>query len=79
MEDEYVIYRTAMVPSKVKGEFPDVVYIYLADSLHNPSYTKDIKEAYRIFEADEALETADLLGMQAGVLELKVRQFRKCK
>jgi hypothetical protein len=75
MEKEYVVYKSYLVPSNVKGELPDVVYRYLADSLHNPSITKKLKNAYKIYDLDEAKETAYILGMDVGLLELKLTKI----
>lgn len=78
MEQEYVVYRSHVVLSKQK-ELPKVVNVYLCDSLYNPSYSKDINRAYRFYDENEVLETADLLNMEVGIVELKVRPFRKNK
>lgn len=78
MDQEYVVYRSHVLHSK-KKELPTVVNIYLCDSIYNPSYSKDINRAYRFYDEKDVLETADLLNMDVGIVELKVRPFRKTK
>lgn len=69
----YVVCSSRTKPSKVKGEFPDIIYQYIAsDSMANWHYTftNDIKNAYYFeeFEKDEAKEIAHLWNM-------KVKEF----
>lgn len=65
----YVIRSSHIKPSKVKGEFPDIIYQYIAsDSMINWhfTFTNDIKNAYYFeeFEKDEAKEIAHLWNMR---------------
>lgn len=76
MDQEYVVYRSHMVLTK-KRALPKVVNVYLADSLYDPSYSKDMNRAYRFHDPGEALETADLLNMEVGVLEVKITPYQK--
>ena len=74
MIKELVVYESYVVPSKTKGGLPEVVYNYLADSLHNPSFSSNIHEAYRFYEIEEAKNTATLFDMEVGEIEINVRK-----
>ncbi|MGV7002530.1 hypothetical protein ACWA2C_28230 [Priestia megaterium] len=78
MDQEYVVYRSHVVLTK-KRELPKVVNVYLCDSIYNPSYSKDINRACRFYDVNDVVETADLLNMEVGIVELKVKPFRKNK
>ncbi|MFS1519551.1 hypothetical protein V1503_24290 [Bacillus sp. SCS-151] len=73
MDKEYVVYSSRMVPSKIKGDFPEVIKTNLSDSLFNPGYTNDINSSYRFYELGEAEEAADFLGMEVEELELRLK------
>lgn len=65
----YVVCSSHIKPSKIKGEFPDVIYQYIAsDSMINWhfTFTKDIEKAYFFeeFEKEEAQEIALLWSMK---------------
>lgn len=70
--EEYVVYESFLVP--IKGQLPDVKYIYLAGSLHQPEYTDSSNGALIFCEVEQAKETAALLGMQVGRLVTKVEK-----
>lgn len=66
---QYVVCSSYLVPSKIKGELPDVAYKYIGyDSAINWhfTFTRDIDKAYIFddFEIDKAKEIAYLLNMQ---------------
>jgi len=67
---EYVVFKTSVISSK-KDSLPRTQRYYLSDSLYSPSFTKNINEAYRIYELSEAKETANLLDGEVGKLELR--------
>lgn len=71
---QYVVCSSYLVSSKVKGELPDVVYEYIANSSSinwHYDFTRDVKEAYIFdsFEMDKVNEIAWLLNMNVkGIL-----------
>lgn len=74
MSEEYVIYLRQMSKPKNKKELPEVINIYLCDSIYNPDYTKNLDRATRFYDLGEAKETADLLAMHVGKIEITIRR-----
>lgn len=65
----YVLYRSHLRSSNSKGEFPEVVYEYVANTSMFPvmyDFTKDISSAYIFDESEKtvASDTALLLGVK---------------
>lgn len=71
----YVVFSSHMKPSKVKGEFPYIIYQYIAnDSMIDWHYTftRNIEDAYYFdeFELDKAKEIALLGDMKLKKLDV---------
>lgn len=71
----WVIYETHLVPSKIRGQLPDIVYEYIANTSdigYHFDFTKERKCAYvfdnEAYTVGEVKEMADLLCMK--ILEL---------
>lgn len=64
---EYIICRKALRPSKVKGQLPDVISEYLAETSHpwwEHDFTRDRSKAFIFPCREEASEIAELLNME---------------
>lgn len=71
---QYIVYESVLVPSKVKGQFPEAVYTYIAnDSLigWHYTFTRNREQAYIFcdFQLDQTEEIAEMWGMQLKQLE----------
>jgi hypothetical protein len=73
----YVIFETNLVKPKKKGDLPETVNIYLCGSEYNPYWSTDIREAYRVFDKEEAFLLAGGLAMLVGEVEIKIKQITK--
>ncbi len=71
---EYIVYSSDIKPSKIKGEFPDIVYTYISnESLIGWHYTitNQMENAYLFDETDydKAKEIAELWNMKLKQLD----------
>ena len=71
---QYIVYESVLVPSKVKGQFPEAVYTYIAnDSSIGWHYTfaRNREQAYIFdyFQLDQAEDIEKMWGMQLKQLD----------
>lgn len=67
----YLIYQSHLTPSKVRGELPDVIYEFVANTSNigwHYTFTRNRKDAFvfdgEAYTPDEVKEIAELLGMR---------------